>query len=195
MIVFVLGAYYNVIMRMCPRCKAELHKKHYKGVQVDECLKCHGLFFDQGELEQARDNADEDLRWLDFVLFSTKGLEKLQQDILDCPNCSSPMESLQYKGSSVIINKCPKCKGVFLDNGEFEKMLSYLKRLVASESSSELSVDWRKQAVEVLTGPKKESEEMKDLMAVTRLLEERWFAEHPTIERILEVYYELTPFK
>lgn len=180
---------------MCPHCKTELHKKHYKGVQVDECPNCRGLFFDRGELEEARNNADEDLRWLDFVLFSTKDLEKLQQDSIECSGCNSTMEALQYAGSSVIVSKCPKCSGVFLDSSEFEKILTYLKRIVSSESSSELAEDWKRQAVEVLVGPKKESEEVKDLMAVTRLLEERWFAEHPTIERILEVYYELTPFK
>lgn len=153
------------------------------------------MFFDRGELELARNNADEDLRWLDFVLFTADELKKLQHDQVSCPRCHSDMEALQYAGSSVIISKCPDCQGVWLDTGEFEKMLNYLQRIVAAESSSELAEDWKRQAIEVLVGPKKESEELKDLMAVTRLLEERWTAEHPTIEKILEVYYELTPFK
>lgn len=182
-------------MHMCPRCKIELHKKHLKGVSVEECSSCKGTFFDKGELEKARDNADENLRWLDFVPFDVKSQFDLEHDRLDCPSCGTVMNGYQYKGSKVVISKCPHCHGVWLDKGEFEKMLSYLEAFVASQTSSDLADDARKQLAEVFAPHKSESEEIKDLIAVTNLLEERWVAEHPTIEKIIEVYYELTPFK
>lgn len=182
-------------MRMCPRCKVELEKRQYKGVQVDECKNCHGIFFDRGELERARDNADQDLRWLDFVLFNVSDLKKFTQDQVDCPKCGSTMEALQYAGSSVILSKCANCQGVWLDKGEFEKIVVYLEKLVASLPASELSDSLQRQAIDIIVGPKGEAEELKDLAAVTRLLEERWVSEHPTIEKIIETYYELTPFK
>lgn len=182
-------------MRMCPRCKVELQKRHYKGVQVDECENCHGIFFDRGELEKARDNADEDLRWLDFVLFSVGELKKLEQDQVDCPKCGFTMEALQYAGSEVILSKCSNCQGVWLDHGEFQKIISYLESLVASQSAEDLSESVRQQVVDVLVGQKGEVEEVKDLLAVTRLFEDRWLAEHPKVAGIVERYYELTPFK
>ncbi|MBI2443556.1 MAG: zf-TFIIB domain-containing protein [Candidatus Levybacteria bacterium] len=182
-------------MRMCPRCKVELSKKRYKGVLVDECENCHGIFFDHGELEKVRDAADENLRWLDFVLFNVSDLQKVQADQGDCPKCGFAMDSLQYAGSSVILSKCSNCQGVWLDKGEFQKIIAYLEGLVAAMPASELGDAAKRQLVDVFVGPKRESEEIKDLLAVTRLLEERWIVEHPTIEKIMETYYELTPFK
>lgn len=182
-------------MRMCPRCKTALQQHQYKGVQVDECRTCHGIFFDRGELERARDNTDQDLRWLDFVLFSIKDLQQLEQDQIDCPKCGFTMEALQYAGSSVIVSRCPDCQGVWLDHGEFQKIIAYLEKIVANQTADSLSDDVRQQIVDVLVGPKGEVEEVKDLLAVTRLFEERWVAEHPGFEKIIATYYELTPFK
>lgn len=195
-IVFLAWYYYNrAIMRMCPKCKVELKNRRYKGVSVDECENCHGIFFDRGELERAKTNADDDLRWLDFVLFSVTDFAKLRDEQGDCPKCSFAMEGMQYAGSSVIISKCPNCQGVWLDKGEFGKIVAYLENVVSSKSSAELADDLKHQVADVIVGPKTEVDEVKDLMALTRLLEERWTAEHPTIEKILATYYAVTPFK
>jgi len=35
----------------CPKCGSELHEVSFKGVQVDRCFGCHGVFLDNGELE------------------------------------------------------------------------------------------------------------------------------------------------
>ena len=36
----------------CPRCSDELVRYERSGVSVDRCRRCHGLFFDRGELER-----------------------------------------------------------------------------------------------------------------------------------------------
>ena len=36
----------------CPKCGAELHPLPYKGVVIDKCFSCHGIFLDDGELEK-----------------------------------------------------------------------------------------------------------------------------------------------
>ena len=35
-------------------------------VQIDECRQCRGIWFGKGELAEAKDEVDPDLRWLDF---------------------------------------------------------------------------------------------------------------------------------
>ena len=35
----------------CPKCGADLHTKQWKGIQVDRCPECHGVWFDAGEAE------------------------------------------------------------------------------------------------------------------------------------------------
>ena len=36
----------------CPKCGMELHEVPYRGVIVDKCLECHGMFLDDGESEK-----------------------------------------------------------------------------------------------------------------------------------------------
>lgn len=34
----------------CPRCGIEMHEVRYRGMTVDVCLECHGIFLDEHEL-------------------------------------------------------------------------------------------------------------------------------------------------
>jgi hypothetical protein len=36
----------------CPKCGTELHPLPYKGIVIDKCFSCHGIFLDDGELEK-----------------------------------------------------------------------------------------------------------------------------------------------
>src|SRR5512133_2780561 len=35
----------------CPKCGLEMHEMKLRGMDVDVCFSCNGVFFDQGELE------------------------------------------------------------------------------------------------------------------------------------------------
>ena len=35
----------------CPKCGMELIEIAYKGIKIDECSKCKGIWLDAGELE------------------------------------------------------------------------------------------------------------------------------------------------
>ncbi len=37
----------------CPKCGMELAEIEYRGVLVDACFSCGGMFFDRGEVEKA----------------------------------------------------------------------------------------------------------------------------------------------
>lgn len=36
----------------CPKCGAPLVEVHYKGVEIDKCSRCEGVWLDVGELER-----------------------------------------------------------------------------------------------------------------------------------------------
>ena len=36
----------------CPKCGAELVQMHYKGIEIDKCSHCQGIWLDCGELER-----------------------------------------------------------------------------------------------------------------------------------------------
>ncbi len=35
----------------CPKCGMQMHEIKYRGVDVDVCFSCNGVFLDQGDLE------------------------------------------------------------------------------------------------------------------------------------------------
>ncbi|PKN29105.1 MAG: hypothetical protein CVU64_09845 [Deltaproteobacteria bacterium HGW-Deltaproteobacteria-21] len=37
----------------CPKCGMELVEVHYKGIAVDKCSECEGVWLDYGEFESA----------------------------------------------------------------------------------------------------------------------------------------------
>ena len=36
----------------CPKCGLEMHEVKFRGVDVDVCFSCNGIFLDAGEIEQ-----------------------------------------------------------------------------------------------------------------------------------------------
>jgi ribosomal protein L37AE/L43A len=36
----------------CPKCGASLVARHYKGIEIDKCSRCQGIWLDNGELER-----------------------------------------------------------------------------------------------------------------------------------------------
>ena len=36
----------------CPKCGMELSEIQYRGIQIDKCFSCGGVYLDDGELEQ-----------------------------------------------------------------------------------------------------------------------------------------------
>jgi uncharacterized protein len=45
--------------------------------------------------------------------------------LLTCPNDNTGMQEVNRNG--VLIDVCPQCRGVWLDRGELEKLLSYMR--------------------------------------------------------------------
>ncbi len=54
----------------CPKCGMELHEVIFRGVAVDKCFSCHGVYLDDGELEKIAGKADGFLPGL-MSLFKT----------------------------------------------------------------------------------------------------------------------------
>jgi Zn-finger nucleic acid-binding protein len=62
--------------------------------------------------------------------------------LLICPNCQTGMNEVQRSG--VQIDICPKCRGVWLDGGELEKLLTQVRHY-EQEYEGELDSYRRKQ--------------------------------------------------
>lgn len=126
----------------CPRCgTVELKRARTKAgaMELDICPKCHGYWFDKGELEQLLQAPARKLR--------PRG--RSQSTRLDCPACGGPMREFLYPRTFVAIDRCWRCHGIWLDAGEFKEIdhvRSYLKRM--HESAHEKPPSGRRETPE-----------------------------------------------
>ena len=182
-------------MKMCPRCNVELRKKNLGSVEVEECTKCKGTWFDTDELRQAKDAADPDVNWLDFEIWKHEDQFVSKGSPLVCALCRKPTVSLIYGDTGVEIDYCPACQGIWLDKGEFKKIVDSLEKEVNSKSFSEYVRESLQEAKEIVTGPESFLSEWKDFTTALKLMQYRLFVENPDALNKLIAFQRANPLK
>jgi len=99
-----------------------MFRNDLRGAEVDVCSSCEGLWLDPGELARLAGTA------ADFAQ-GTPSVETA----LRCPRCAGPLRERSYVlRSSVKVDCCTGCEGVFLDRGELASVES-LARIVETD--------------------------------------------------------------
>lgn len=169
----------------CPFCGNSLKTNSHLDVKIDECNSCGGMWFDRDELRRAKDNQDADLQWLDFELFEEKNDKYVETSGKKlCPKDSARLVSKNYAESTVTIDVCEKCQGVWLDKSEFEKIIIYLENIVTSKPASDYAKETKIEFGEIFTGPESRVSEIKDFVAVAKLFQLRLAVENPWVIRV-----------
>jgi Zn-finger nucleic acid-binding protein len=180
----------------CPDCKVPLYATEYLGVRVDECPECLGRWFDRDELRRAKDHADPDLRWLDFDVFAGEPSDpQACAKGRDCPRDLVKMGVVVYERSGVCVDKCGQCLGVWLDHGEFEKIVKHLEMAVDAETAAQYREEAKKQLAQVFKGPGGPLSELRDFFAVMHLLKTRVGVEQSGLANALNTIWVINPFK
>ena len=178
----------------CPCCDAELETVKIKDIDVDRCSECEGVWFDDDELRQAKDVSGKDINWIDFEIWKHEDLFKVEPRDLKCPKCSLPLIAIDYGDTNVEVDCCPKCKGVWLDNGEFNSIIEALTNELYTKTFSEYVKETLQEAKEILTGPESFISEWKDFITVLGLMQLRLFIEHPVLMENAKKIQENNPF-
>jgi Zn-finger nucleic acid-binding protein len=105
----------------CPRDKSLLAEHVVGEATLDVCAKCHGQFFDTGEMFAAFGIKADPSYW---DRPETGG--EVKAGDLDCPRCGTVMvkQDLKYEGDNVEIDRCGKCGGIWLDDGEAKAIMA-----------------------------------------------------------------------
>jgi uncharacterized protein len=106
----------------CPKCRIEIMKQEtYEGVEIDRCPACKGMFFDRGEVETLiKKKMGNTADTLNFSAMS----DGMDQVAAQCPRCNREMDVVAGPGE-MRVERCGKCGGVFLDQGEFATLQVY----------------------------------------------------------------------
>jgi Zn-finger nucleic acid-binding protein len=164
-------------------------------IEVDECEKCKGIWFDAGELRKAKDLTDENLNWMDFDIWKHEDLFKTKPANLPCPQCDKALVSINYADTDVEIDYCPACKGTWLDKGEFKKIIDALTNELHTKSFSEYITSSIEEAKEIITGPESFLSEWKDFSVVLTMLQIRLFVEKPKLVETINSIQRASPIK
>lgn len=171
-------------MRTCPICKnQDLEQALVSNVEVDYCPQCMGLWFEDNELSEAKDNKDANLRWLDVDLWKDKSKFKISQGEKLCPQCRLPLYELDYGDSNIKVDVCSLKHGVWLDRGEYKLITDYLKKTGSSKLLHHYTSILTSEVWEVFSGPKSLRDELGDVLTVLKLLKYKLLVQHPILSQ------------
>ncbi|KAA3620378.1 MAG: hypothetical protein DWQ05_00095 [Calditrichaeota bacterium] len=177
----------------CPVCKIELNKKSIKGIEVDECEKCEGIWCDNDELKQVKDKTDSDLNWMDFDIWKHPERFKAKSAKNHCPNCKQAMDVLDYDNTKIEIDYCKQCKGTWLDKNELENIIAALEEELLTKSVNDYVKATVEEAKELISNPESFLSEWKDFSTILRFLQYRILSLHPEIHDTM-VSFQKNPF-
>jgi len=91
-----------------------------KGVEIDCCTTCNGIWLDRGELAKSSQSTSD----------IPPGQLTTTATAYPCPRCGSNLSEQPYlTNSNLVIDACNQCKGVYLDKGELEKIEALSKQV------------------------------------------------------------------
>ena len=177
-------------MKLCPACGHDLKPTKLLNVQVEQCHNCKGVWLDRDELRLAKDQADPDLGWMDFEIWKHPDLFEVEPRHLKCPKCQTDLVAVRYGETKVAIDYCRTCQGIWLDRGEFKRIIDALESELTTKTASEYIKASIQEAKELFNGPESFPSEWRDFKTVLWLLELRFFVEHP---RLMDTITNIPP--
>ena len=123
----------------CPRCKVPLDITNYKGIEVDRCPQCEGLWLDHPELDDLEDTVLDQDEIKGTMVYGVRSSD------IDCPRCAGPMRTFNYHAYSLPIDECESQHGFWLDKGEEKRVLELMgQRIKDLKRSGGAEEEWGK---------------------------------------------------
>jgi len=170
---------------LCPICKIGLREVIFYNIGVNYCPNCLGIFFEEEELRWAKDEKDKNLNWLDIDLWKNRKKFKISRNQKPCPVCRLPLYEVNYGDSGITIDVCNLCYGIWLDRGEFKKIIEYLKSRADYEVLNNYAKNLFEEVAEVFAGPETLREEILDFLTILKILNYKFLIQHSNIAKII----------
>ena len=102
----------------CPVCKVPLIAVERNSIEVDYCISCKGIWFDEGEIDLLSEKVH--INKLGHIEFNKS--ESVTERSRKCPRCDKTMEKVTIgNNSGFLLDKCPDDQGIWFDSGELTK--------------------------------------------------------------------------
>ena len=121
----------------CPRCGSSLKTEKYKGIEVDKCVSCEGMWLDYPELDQLEDTAMDEDDLKGSMITRQMGSE------ITCPRCHGAMQQFRYRYNELWLDVCEAEHGFWLDKGEEKRVIELMEqRIKDTKRSTGAEQDW-----------------------------------------------------
>jgi Zn-finger nucleic acid-binding protein len=105
----------------CPACGNSLNQYSVFSMAFEGCPKCKGVWLIKDELRKLKNKVqDGNLRWMNEEI---ENLEKSSAIATkrSCVKCKTvKLVSVVFGKSSILVDWCPQCHGIWLDRGDFD---------------------------------------------------------------------------
>ena len=110
---------------ICPTCKNDMMVVEHNRIELDYCGKCHGVWFDTGELELLLGSLglDSASPFLDSLLKAEDA--ETDEKTRRCPLCRRKMKKRSLE-TKVLVDVCPQGEGIWFDGGEVGELIRQL---------------------------------------------------------------------
>src|ERR1043166_1249392 len=110
------------MISICPKCDEPLLVLSFRGVDLDFCNYCRGLWLDAGELRQILEKSGDEPDDLLEALYSLPGIVPSGKKHL-CPRCDESLIEIAPQvagGAPVTLDRCPRGHGIWFDANELQ---------------------------------------------------------------------------
>jgi Zn-finger nucleic acid-binding protein len=107
-----------------------MHEVNFEGVVLDFCDACHGIWFDADELAFTAELATD----IPEIAAVKKDARTTPHT---CPRCGEPqkLEEMKFlQAQELLVDRCPQCKGIWIDKGELPKIEAMAARIGDAKS-------------------------------------------------------------
>lgn len=158
----------------CPVCITSLNLYSVYGIEIEGCPKCKGMFLDCDELRKLKDKSEKGswttLRWMDDEVEAIERANAIPSKRA-CPKCKEEkLVSTSFGDSTIMIDWCPSCHGVWLDRDEFQEITDCLRERLFKISSTDMRRKVYEEIKEIWDGPEDKVSEILDAKAAISAL-------------------------
>lgn len=124
---------------VCPACGSTLNLYEFQSTTFEGCPQCKGVWLVKDELRKLKNKVGgASLRWLNDEI---ENLPKAcviptKRPCVRCKNVN--MVSMIFGKTKILVDWCPQCHGQWLDHGEFQAIVEYLKDEMARMQPKEI---------------------------------------------------------
>jgi Zn-finger nucleic acid-binding protein len=167
----------------CPACGAKLDLYSLLSIEFEGCPKCHGLWLDRDELRKLKNKVGiGELHWLNSEVDNIEQTAAILTKRV-CPRKDNgQLLSVVFGKSSVVLDWCPKCRGLWLDRGEYDKIIDYLHDEAGNATIQDVKKEIEKDVSRLFkSGPENPVAEIADIAAAVTALINFTIFEHPAV--------------